>query len=350
MRNFIRYAVRLLPWLLVLASCRGGGAVPTDTPAPTSTPKPPVYALIVKEKTNPYMLKMYEGFAAACEEIGAVPVFEGPGAYTADAQIEIIERLVDARSVDAIAIAANDADALEPSLRAAMNAGISVLSLDSSVNPGGRMTHIQQASPELIGRVLIQAAWSMVGGRGKVGLISSTLYATNQNLWISWMLKEIEENPLKYKDFELLPVLYGDDDPDKSAEAALLLLETHRDLGAIITPSVVGMLAVGRVLEARPPDVVFTGLGLPSEIAPFIRSGHCPWMYLWNPIDIGYLASWSAHALHTGAITGAVGDILTAGRLGQRFVTVSADGGTEILLGDPVKFDSGNIGEWELVY
>ncbi|MDR1158985.1 MAG: substrate-binding domain-containing protein [Oscillospiraceae bacterium] len=350
MRNYIRYAARLLPWLLVLTSCRGNGVVPTDTPAPTPTPKPPIYALIVKEKTNPYMLKMYEGFAAACEEIGAVPIFEGPSAYTANAQIEIIERLVDARSVDAIAIAANDADALEPSLQAAMAAGISVLSLDSSVNPGSRMTHIQQASPELIGRVLIQAAWSMTDGHGKVGLISSTLYATNQNLWISWMLKEIEENPLKYRDFELLPVLYGDDDPDKSTEAALSLLRTHSDLKAIITPSVVGMLAVGRVLETRSPDVVFTGLGLPSEIASFIRSGHCPWMYLWNPIDIGYLAAWSAHALHADEITGAVGDILTAGRLGQRFVTVSADGGTEILLGDPVKFDSDNIGEWELVY
>ena len=44
------------------------------------------------------------------------------------------------------------------------------------------------------------------------------------------------------------------------------------------------------------------------------------------------------------------GDFFTAGRLGQRVVVNSADGGTEILLGDPIKFDRTNIDEWRRVY
>lgn len=343
----ISYTGVLLALCILLASC-AAAETPAE-PVPEAA-ELPVYVLLVKEKSNPYMLKMYEGFVMACKEIGATPVFKGPDSYTAQAQIEIIDELVAGGNVNAIAIAANDTNQLEFALTRAMDAGIKVLSLDSAVNPNSRMVHIQQADPEKIGRVLIQATYKMIGGSGEVGLISSTEYATNQNLWIQWMENEINENPDKYKDFHLLPVLYGDDMPEKSARAATELLQNHSELKAIITPSVVGMLAVGKTLKQHRSDVIFTGLGLPSEIAPFIEDGSCPWMYLWNPIDIGYLAAWSENALDTGIITGAEGNTFVAGRIGQRVVVPSADGGTEILLGDPVKFDSDNIGEWKSIY
>ncbi len=340
--------------VLLLSSCTPEAPQAASSQTASTTPdgaRQPVYALIVKEQSNPYMLRMYEGFAMACAEIGAKAEFCGPASYTAEAQIDIINRLIAGGKTDAIVIAANDADALEEPLKEAMAEGIQVLSLDSAVNADSRMVHIQQASPEKIGRVLIQAAYQMIDGSGTVGLISSTETATNQKLWISWMMKELEENPVKYKDFKLLPTLYGNDLPGQSAEAARKLLVEHDDLKAIITPSVVGMLAVGKTLrEEKRTDVIFTGLGLPSEIAPYIEDGSCPWMYLWNPIDIGYLAAWSTYALDTGEITGAQGDTFSSGRFGQRVVIPSADGGTEILLGDPVKFDADNIGEWKLVY
>ncbi len=334
---------------LVFSCARDAQPAPSPPVSPAEMQKP-VYVLIAKEETNPYMRKMFEGFQIACGELGATAQYMGPGEYTARAQIAIVDRLVAEGHVDALAIAANDTDALEEPLKAAMASGIKVISLDSSVNPNSRMLHVQQADPEKIGRVLIQAASKMIGGIGKAGIISSTPQATNQNLWISWMKRELAENPNKYQNFSLLPVVYGQDDPTQSAQAATALLEENPDLSIIITPSVVGMLAVGRTLRERRSDVRFTGLGLPSEMAPYIEDESCPWMYLWNPIDIGYLAACSAHALHREEITGREGDILTAGTLGQKAVVRSADGGTEILLGDPVKFDRDNIKEWKSVY
>ena len=90
--------------------------------------------------------------------------------YTAQAQIDIIDALID-RKVDAIVIAANDSDELQDALQRAMDEGIAVLSLDSAVNRESRMLHIQQADPEKIGRVLIQAACKMVDGEGKACLL-----------------------------------------------------------------------------------------------------------------------------------------------------------------------------------
>lgn len=92
-----------------------------------------------------------------------------------------------------------------------------------------------------------------------------------------------------------------------------------------------------------------TGLGLPSEMAEYIESGVCQWMYLWNPIDVGYLAGYAADALVKGTITGKAGEKFNAGRLGEKEVVQVGDG-TEIMLGDPFKFDKSNIGEWKKVY
>ena len=49
-------------------------------------------------------------------------------------------------------------------------------------------------------------------------------------------------------------------------------------------------------------------------------------------------------------ITGAAGDKFTAGDLGEYEVTEASDGGTEVILGSPFKFDPSNIDEWKDVY
>lgn len=344
MRRTTAFLVSVILCLSMLAGCSQQKLPPTATAAVV-----PVYALVAKEIENPYMKKMGEGFKAACRELGVEAIYTGPDSPTPEKQIEVIREMIK-RKVAVIAVAADDVDALEPCLKDAMAQGIKVISLDSAVNKDSRIVHIEQADPEMIGRVLIQAAAKMIGGRGKMAIMSATAQATNQNLWIAWMQKELMENPEKYKNIELLPVTYGDDLADKSTAVAKKLIKDNPDLKIIIAPTVVGMLAAGTVIQQEKSPVLLTGLGLPSEMAPFIKAGICPWMYLWNPSDIGYLAAYSASALMDGTITGKKYDTFTAGKLGLKVIISAADGGTEIMLGDPFKFDIDNIDAWKDVY
>lgn len=306
------------------------------------------FAMVGKDVSNPYMQKMYEGFQNACKEMDVKAVYRGPDLATPEKQIELINQLT-AQNVALIAIAANDSEALQPALKNAMDKGVKVVSVDSAVNPESRMIHIQQADPEKIGRGLVQAAYEMVGGEGGMAVLSATAQATNQNLWISWMKKEIEENPEKYAKTPLVKVAYGDDDPTKSTSETNALL-TNPEVKVIIAPTTVGMLAAGKVLQDKGSDVKLTGLGLPSEMAQYIESGVCPWMYLWNPVDIGYLTAYTGRALVTGETKGNEGEKFGAGELGEKEVTEAADGGTEVMLGEPFKFDSKNIGQWKEIY
>lgn len=306
------------------------------------------YAFVAKDIQNLYMQKIYEGFGKACNEIGAHAIYKGPQAATAEKQIEIINELIE-DEVDGIAIAANDADALEEALTAAMNAGIKVISLDSATNSNSRQVHIQQADPEKIGRGLIQAAYDILGGKGGIAILSAAEHTPNQNLWISWMKRELEENTDKYADMPLVKIVYGDDNPTKSASETQALLNDP-SIKIIIAPTTIGMAAAAKVLQDNHSPIKLTGLGLPSEMAPYITDDTCPWMYLWNPVDIGYLAAYTTDALAEGKITGNTGEKFDAGSLGEKSVTAADDGGTEVLLGDAFKFDYTNINEWKLVY
>lgn len=70
-----------------------------------------------------------------------------------------------------------------------------------------------------------------------------------------------------------------------------------------------GIAAAGKVLTDKglAGQVILTGLGLPSEMADYIHNGVCPYMYLWNPVDLGYLTGYNAsfledkHAFESGA-------------------------------------------------
>lgn len=72
-------------------------------------------------------------------------------------------------------------------------------------------------------------------------------------------------------------------------------------------------------------------------------------MYLWNPIDVGYASGFTAGVLVNGEMEGKTGDTFEAGRLSEKEV-VEDGNGTQVMLGEPFKFDKENIAEWKDVY
>jgi rhamnose transport system substrate-binding protein len=307
------------------------------------------HAIIFKNTGNPYGERQMGGFKDGIEEQGFEAILRAPDLPTAEAQIQMIEQLV-AQRVTSICIVGNDYDALQPALTRAIGQGIKVYSLDSSVNPASRATHVNQADTQKIGETLIEAAWDMAGGSGEIAILSATSQASNQNAWIAVMQEVLKQS--KYANLRMVRIAYGDALRDKSTSETQGLLASFPNLKVIIAPTTVGIAAASKVVSDQNliGRIKITGLGLPSEMADYINNGACPYMFLWNPIDVGYLGAYVATGLSSGKITGKVGDRFTAGRLGQYEITKAPDGGSEVLLGPPFKFDRGNINDWKSVY
>lgn len=306
------------------------------------------HAFIFKNTGNPFGERMQEGFQEVIEASGKEAILRSPEQPTVEGQIQIIEQLM-AQNVASITIAGNDFDALQPVLNQAMNQGIQIISVDSAVNADSRMVHINQANAERIGQVLISSLAEMMGGEGQFAILSATSQAANQNLWIEYMQAQLELP--EFSNLELVRIAYGDDLRDVSVSETEALLQTYPDLKGIIAPTTVGIAAASLVITDQDltGEVFVTGLGLPSEMAAFVNNGASPWMYLWNPIEVGNVAAYTALALTSGEITGQIGDQFNAGDFGT--LEVIADGeGTQIMLGDPFRFDLDNIDEWAEVY
>ena len=310
------------------------------------------YALITKSAGNPYNEKEAEGFEEIIDKEGGKAIIKHPEKATAEAQITMINELV-AQGVDSIAIAGNDYDALQPALKAAMSKGIKVSSLDANVNKDSRLTFVNQAGIAEIGQTLMDAVLDIAGGEGEWAILSATSQATNQNAWIDSMKKVMGES--KYSKLKLVEVAYGDDEYQKSVDQTQALLQNYPNLKVICAPTTVGIMAAAKVIQDKKlaGKVKLTGLGLPSEMADYIGTDEkhaCPYMYLWNPIDVGRLSAYTSMALVAGDIKGKADEKFKAGDMGEYTVVEAADGGTEIIVGPPFKFDPSNIDKWKEVY
>lgn len=308
------------------------------------------YAIVAKSAGNPFNEKQIEGFRKAIEEQGYQVIEKTPDQPTAEQQINIIQELI-TQGVDGIAIAANDENALQPALKQAMDLGIAVTSFDSAVNQESRQAHVNQADPKAIAVAMMDAVLDLAGGEGQFAILSATSTATNQNTWIAGM-EELMAEDEKYAGLELVKIAYGDDLRDKSTSETEALLQSFPDLRVIMSPSTVGIAAAAKVVQDKgvSDNIKVTGLGLPSEMAAYIDNDVCPYMYLWNPIDIGYMTGYLLTALAQEDISGSVGETFEAGDLGTKEITEAPDGGTESFLGEPFRFDSSNIDEWKEVY
>ena len=302
-------------------------------------------ALVAKSLGNGFFEAANVGAQQAAKELAAVNViYTGPTTTTAEAQIDVLNGLI-AQGVDAIAISANDPDAVVPVLKKAMQRGIKVVSWDSGVAPAGRQIHLNPSNNALIGETNVKLAADALKAlnveKGEVAVLSATPTSTNQNIWIEEMKKVLPQ----YPSVQLVTVAYGDDLSDKSYREAVGLLKSYPDLKVIVSPSSVGIVAAAQAVkdQGKIGKVYVTGLGLPSEMAGAIKSGASKSFAIWNPIDLGYAATYLADDLVKGTATKTEASM---GKLGK--VKLDAEGNGA--MAEPFVYDASNIDKFSKIF
>ncbi|HET8779593.1 MAG TPA: rhamnose ABC transporter substrate-binding protein [Agromyces sp.] len=294
-----------------------------------------------KNLGNPYFETSSAGAEEAIDEFGGTFAEVGPAEASPDAQVSYINTLTQ-QGVGAIAVSANDPQAICDALNEARDAGVKVVTFDSDTDPECRDLFVNQADAEGIAKVQVDLIAEQIGGAGEIAILSASANATNQNAWIELMEEYLASD---YPEITLVETVYGDDDDQTSFDKTAALLQTHPNLKGIISPTTVGIAAAARYLSTSEykGTVALTGLGTPNQMREFVEDGTVTAFALWNPADLGYLSAFAAKALIDGDITGAEGDTFEAGKLGE--YTVGAD--SVVLLGDPYVFDAENIGDFD---
>jgi len=329
--------------LLLAAGCSSGTTTsPAASGAGSSAAADLTMTFLPKNLGNPYFDTSYKGVQAAAGVLGATVTQVGPAKGDDPAgQVSYINTAAQ-QQVSALLVSANDKSAICDALKEAMTAGVKVVTFDSDTNPECRDLFINQATAEGIAKVQVDIIAEEIGDAGEIAVLSAAANATNQNAWIDMMKAELAASHPKIK---LVDTVYGNDDDQTSFDKTAGLLQSHPNLKGIISPTTVGIAAAARYLSKSDykGKVMLTGLGTPNQMREYVKDGTVKEFALWNPQDLGTLATYAAAALAKGEITGAEGDKFTAGDLGE--FTVGAD--KAVLLGDPYRFNADNIDNFD---
>jgi rhamnose transport system substrate-binding protein len=285
MRSQTMLLMVMLCGTLVLSACEKREDKPASAGAPKSTGDAGAIKMvyIAKNTGNPYFEPLIEGFKETAEKNGAQVTVDAPETADPTSQIPKIKAQVQ-RGVNVITISPNSTDALNQAFADAMAKGVLVITVDSDItgNEQYRSAAVKTVDPETVGRSQIELMGSLIDYKGKFAILSSTTEAPNQNEWIGYMKKALEDP--KYKEMKLVEIVYGNDEPQKSYTEAEALLTKYPDLRGIIAPTTVGIAAAAQVVETakRAPQVQVTGLGTPNQMRKFIQNGTVKAFALWS--------------------------------------------------------------------
>ena len=297
--------------------------------------------LLPKIKGITYFSSCAKGAAEAAQELGNVElIYDGPTDGDPKKQAEMIEQwTVD--GVDVICVSPNAPDVMANAMREARDAGVNVITWDADGVPDARSFFVNQATAQSIGKGLVDAMVSDLGGpdaEGDVVIISAEPTAANQNQWIDIMKPALAKSKL-----HLQTIKYPGENASNALADAQDVIKKYPNLKGIFGISSVSFPGAAEAVEqsGQSGEVLVTGLSLPSDMKHFVERGTVKSVVLWNTIDLGYLTIYVAEALATGKLH--EGDTtMTAGRLGAKKIA-----GDNVILGDILVFTKDNIEEYD---
>lgn len=289
------------------------------------------------------------GAEEAHKEVGNTGTLQYIGPTPENSVAGQIEMLTTATTQkQAVVMLSNNAgDQIAAAAEAAQAAGTKVVTWDSPIPSGkGESVFVAQVDFGSIGVVMSDMALSLAGGAGEVAVLSATPDAANQNAWIEAMKKTLATDA-KYKDIKLVDVVYGDDQSEKSYNAALALVDKYPNLKVIMAPTTVGIAAAAKAMQDEKlcDKVKVSGLGLPAEMVSYTLNGCAPEFALWSFVDLGYLTYQVSYALATGKIKGEIGDEVDAGRMGKFKIEEDPGraGAKRVLMGPFTVYNKDNV-------
>jgi rhamnose transport system substrate-binding protein len=285
-----------------------------------------------------------KGGEQAAKDLGINFQYIGSDKAEASEQIATLTNAIP-QHPNALVVSAIDGDAVAPALKQARAAGIKVVTYDADAAVAARDIFVNQLTYELAAKTMLDAALLNSPSGGLVAFISASPTAPNHAAHVKFMKQFMDTDP-KYKSLTYVDtVQFAGDDATKSQEIARNLMQAHPDLKVIISSSAVSAPAAEQaIIDAGKGGQVFaTGVALPSSVRDFIKGGNSKAFMMWDPAELGYIATVAANELVTGKITGKEGDIVDAGAAGK--YTVGKDG--EVDYNKPLIFTADNIDKYQ---
>ena len=140
----------------------------------------PIVGLVTKTNTNPFFVKMKEGFEAKAKQLGLTPqAYAGKADGDNDGQVAAIEQLM-AAGAKGILLVPSDSTAIVPTVKKARDAGIVVITLDTPLDPVTAADALYATDNFKAGQLIGAWAKGTLGAKASKAKIATLDLAANQ--------------------------------------------------------------------------------------------------------------------------------------------------------------------------
>lgn len=287
-------------------------------------------AIVPKDATNPWFVRMEEGVKRYAADTGLNVFQKGPAETDATMQAQVIQDLI-AQDVDAIGVVPVDPGALETVLKEALDAGIVVVTHEGASQQNTQY-NIEAFNNTAYGGFIMDNLAEAMGGEGLYTTMVGHVTNASHNEWADG---GVAHQKATYPNMTLLeaePRVESQDDGEVAYQVAKELLKKYPDLKGIMGTSSFDAPGVARAIdELGLKGKVFTaGTGMPAANKQILIDGSVSALTLWDPADAGYALAELARKILAGEEITAPVDLKVKGYEAMEF----AEGSTKVLEGN----------------
>jgi simple sugar transport system substrate-binding protein len=309
MKRYLSALALLVIMAMVLAACpapqASTGQPAAEAPAaeaPAAEGDELTFTTVVKIAGITWFNRMEEGVKKFGEENGVNATLIGPEEADAALQIPMIEDLI-AKQVDALCVIPMDPDVLDPTLKKAMDAGITVITHEASSQKS--MDFDIEAFDNLAyGAHLMDHLAKMMGEAGEYTVFVGSLGSKTHNEWVDGAIARQKE---AYPNM----VLVGDknetfDDSKNAYEKTKELLKTYPNLKGFQGSASTDVAGIGQAIEEAglAEQTFVVGTSLPSIAGDLLTTDAVDLISFWDPSLAGEACNKIAHMKINGETIG----------------------------------------------
>jgi len=183
------------------------------------------FALMPKQLDNPVFEYARIGAMDKARQLGVEVIWSAPVSNDEAKQAELLRSFI-AQKVDGIAVSCTNPDILSGPINDAVAAGIPVTTWDSD-SPKSKRVAFYGLDDYKAGEFIAREVGELIGGRGKVAVLSGVPDATN----LVTRVKGVHDYMAKhFPEVRLLPTVFCHDDVDKAVQAVQSTMRANPDL------------------------------------------------------------------------------------------------------------------------
>lgn len=287
-------------------------------------------AIVPKDATNPWFVRMEQGVKKYAEETGMNVYQKGPAETDATMQAQVIQDLI-AQGVDAIGVVPVDPGAIEPVLKEARDAGIVVVTHEGA-SQENTMYDIEAFNNEQYGAFIMDNLAKAMGEEGVYTTMVGHITNASHNEWADGAVKHQKEKYPKMTLLEAEPRVESQDNGEDAYLVAKEVMKKYPEVKGILGTSSFDAPGVARAIgELGLTGKVFTaGTGMPEANKQILENGTVSALTLWDPADAGYAMAMLATKILNGEQIEEGVNLGVKGYENMKF----AEGSTKVLEGD----------------